>query len=192
MTQAINLKNRSVAVLFAREDSVYKSIPAADVYDKSRDATGFAGGKPVVAHPPCRAWGRLRRFARPEPGEINLAPWAVKQVRENGGVLEHPAGSMLWGYCGLPKPGVMDEFGGWTFPVFQHWFGHRAEKSTLFYIVGCSPRMLPKIPMTLSEPTHVIQSRKKTGARPHVTKPEREHTPLSLAIWLIGVASLCK
>lgn len=49
----------NVAVLFARSDSVYKSIPGCDVWDINRDARNWKGGAPIVAHPPCRAWGGI-------------------------------------------------------------------------------------------------------------------------------------
>ena len=58
----------SVAVLFARSDSVYKTLPGCDVWDKERDARCFAGNEKIVAHPPCRGWGKLRKLAKPEPG----------------------------------------------------------------------------------------------------------------------------
>jgi hypothetical protein len=79
-----------VAVLFAREDSIYKTMPNVDVWDAARNALNWQGGCPVIAHPPCRAWGRLRHFAKPVDGEKDLARWAVAQVRKWGGVLEHP------------------------------------------------------------------------------------------------------
>jgi hypothetical protein len=49
----------TVAVLFARSDSHYKALPGVDVWDSERDARKWLGGSPVVAHPPCRAWGAL-------------------------------------------------------------------------------------------------------------------------------------
>lgn len=70
-----------VTVLFARTDSNYKKLPGVDVWDKERNALNWPGGTPVIAHPPCRAWGRLRQFAKPEEGEKEYALWAVKQVR---------------------------------------------------------------------------------------------------------------
>lgn len=76
---------QTVAVLFARSDSNYKTMPGCDVYDIDRDARTFAGGLPVIGHPPCRAWGRLRQFAKVRPDEKALAPWAVEQVRAWGG-----------------------------------------------------------------------------------------------------------
>jgi hypothetical protein len=179
---------RKVAILFARSDSVYKTLLGCDVWDIERDARRWPGAAPVVAHPPCRAWGRLRTFAKPRPDEKELAPWAVEQVRQWGGVLEHPAASTLWAACDLPAPGRFDTVGGWTLPIHQHWFGHRAEKATLLYIVGIAPRDVPEMPMRIDEPTHVVQSRKRTDYRPHISKAEREHTPLALAQWLVELA----
>ena len=78
----------TVAVLFARADSVYKTLPGVDVWDEARDARQWPGSGPAVAHPPCRAWGRLRAFANPAPHEKDMARFAVAKVREFGGVLE--------------------------------------------------------------------------------------------------------
>jgi hypothetical protein len=123
---------RPVAVLFARSDSIYRTLPGCDVWDAERDALRWPGGAPVVAHPPCRAWGSLRHFAKPEPGERELAVWAVDRVREWGGVLEHPQASRLWPELGLPCPRKRerDSWGGWTLPIWQSWWGHRADKAT--------------------------------------------------------------
>lgn len=145
-----------VAVLFARGDSHYKTIAGCDVWDIERDARKWPGGAPVVAHPPCRAWGQFSFFAKPREDEKELAPWAIEQIRKNGGVLEHPSGSKLWPALGLPENGQRDQYGGWTLPIHQHWWGHRAEKKTKLYIVGCEPRDIPEIPLRLDQPTHVI------------------------------------
>lgn len=185
----------SVAVLFARADSIYKAIPGCDVYDIDRDARNFAGGVPVVAHPPCRAWGRLRQFAKPRPDEKQLALWAVDQVRAFGGVLEHPVSSRLWREKPLPEPGEIDAWGGWTLVVSQFWWGHKADKLTRLYICGISPDQLPPIPYRMGEASHVIASskaRQKQRYRPEVTKREREATPHALAVWLVDVAQTCR
>ena len=191
---------REIAVLFARADSGYKTLPGCDVWDISRDARTWPGGCPVVAHPPCRAWGKLSYFAKPRPDEKDLAIFAVAQVREFGGVLEHPKDSKLWPACRLPRPLQVDAWGGWTLPISQHWWGHRAEKMTWLYIVGVGPRAMPVIPLHLGHATHVITqsrvrrkdgtrlSRGMPGWRPEVTRPEREHTPRALAEWLVEVA----
>lgn len=192
-----------VAVLFARKDSNYKDMPQCDVYDIDRDARNFAGGAPIVAHPPCRAWGRLRTFAKPRADEKDLAIFAVQSIRAFGGVLEHPKGSTLWPTAGLPAPGQRDEFGGWTLPIFQSWWGHRAEKATLLYIVGCEPRDMPPMPIVLGDATHVVSGSGRRadggrikkgdrGWRPEIKKAEREHTPPALAEWLVEVAKRCK
>jgi hypothetical protein len=180
---------KQVAALFVRADSVYKTMPGVDAWDIERDARLWPGGCPVVAHPPCRAWGRLRAFAKPRKGERQLAVRAVRAVRANGGVLEHPEGSLLWPKCRLPAPGQRDAHGGWTLGIHQHDFGHRAEKATLLYIVGVEPDHLPPMPpLRLDEPTHVVQSRKRVGYRPHISKAEREETPTPLARWLVELA----
>ena len=180
-----------VSVLFAREDSHYKALEL-NVWDEARDARQWLGGGPVVAHPPCRAWGRLRTFARPAPHEKDLARWAVAQVRRWGGVLEHPAGSTLWADQSLPRPGQLDEHGGWTLPVSQKWWGHRAEKATWLYVCGATWRDMPPLPLTLGEATHVVQTNKRGPARPHISKAEREMTPPDFCAWLVELAGRCK
>lgn len=185
---------KSVAVLFARADSIYKTMPQCDVYDIERDARTYRGGLPIIAHPPCRAWGGLRHFAKPQFGERKLAIWSVLHIRRNGGVLEHPISSKLWSTMRLPKPGQRDAFGGFTLPIHQHWFGHRAQKKTLLYIVGCEPADIPDLPLSLSYPTHVVGDvgRATLGTdRPEVSKAEREATPPALAEWLVELAQRC-
>ncbi|TAJ76111.1 MAG: hypothetical protein EPO42_13305 [Gallionellaceae bacterium] len=182
------------SVLFARQDSIYKSLDA-DVWDIERDARNYTDVRPVVAHPPCRAWGRLRQFAKPRPDEKELALFAVAVVRRVGGVLEHPAYSTLWAAAGLPLPGCKpDIFGGWTLPIVQFWFGHRAMKATWLYIVGVSPTGVPRIPLVLGDSPAVIAQnyKRKSPRRPEVTDREREATPPALALWLLEVAHLAK
>jgi hypothetical protein len=191
--KAMNDQEIICSVLFARRDSVYKMLPSCDVWDIDRDARKWPGGTPVICHPPCRAWARLRYFARPSPDEKELALFAVDQVRSFGGALEHPVGSTLWPEACLPVPGAgKDRHNGYTLPVNQNWFGHRAQKATLLYIVGCAPGELPPIPYNMEEPSHVVQTRKRDGSRPHITKSEREHTPILFAKWLVSVAQLCE
>lgn len=186
---------KTVAVLFARADSVYKTMPGCDVWDIERDARRWPGGAPVVAHPPCRAWSTMRRFAKPRKGERFLATWALRQVRLHGGVLEHPAGSRLWSRAKLPRPGAAsDRYGGWTIGIHQNDFGHRAQKKTILYIVGVDPANLPEMPqLQLSHPSHVVANvpglrSHMRGYRPECSKAEREHTPTRLAAWLVEIA----
>lgn len=193
----------TVAVLFARSDSIYKGLPGCDVYDVERNALSYQGPYPVVAHPPCRTWGTLSHLFEHPPGERSLAPWAVEQVRRFGGVLEHPAKSRLWPELGLPEIGRRDAFGGWTLAIHQSDFGHRAQKKTRLYIVGCDPLDVPPLPIFLGKPTHVISQNRTLpggrrlrkgmpGWRPDCTEAEQEHTPPKLADWLVEVARRCK
>ncbi len=188
---------KTVAALFVRADSVYKTLPGVDAWDMERDARKWPGGCPVIAHPPCRAWGRLAHMAKPRADEKELARFAVRMVRKWGGALEHPMTSHLWPDQGLPGSGKKDEFGGWTLPINQHWWGHRAEKATRLYVVGCAPTDIPPMPFRIDKPTHVIASssarqvRTHPQVRPEVTKAEREHTPPELAAWLVDLARRC-
>lgn len=181
-----------VAVLFARRDSIYKTLPGCDVWDEDRDARRWPGGAPVVAHPPCRGWGRMRQFSLAKPEELQLAIDAVAHVRRFGGVVEHPAESSLWRHLNLPRPGEFpDEHGGWTLAVEQFHFGHRAEKATWFYIVGCAPEDVPEIPRREGRPTHCVRPTKSYPRLPSITKREREATPAPLAEWLAELARRC-
>lgn len=186
----LNLVRGVVSILCAREDSVYKRLPGCDVWDIQRNAWNFKGGGPVVAHPPCRIWGRLSYFCTGSEAElcaeILLGIRCVYHVRDNGGVLEHPAGSALWREMQLPAPGENpDRYGGWTLAAPQEWWGHTCEKKSWFYICGVCPRSIPAVPLRLDYPAKVIQSATKAN---HCSRAEREHTPLHLAKWLVELA----
>jgi len=178
---------KKIAVLFAEPNSIYKTLPGCDVYDKERDALSFKGFMSIVAHPPCRAWCRLRQFARPEEGEKELALWAADMVRKWGGVLEHPAGSSLWAKARLPRAGKGDdEYGGFTLSVDQYWFGHKAQKRTLLYVCGVKRTDVPDICFKMGRPTHGVCS-SKTGLL-ELSKKARMVTPVLFAEWLCGLA----
>lgn len=196
---------RTVAVLFARSDSIYKTMEGCDVWDEARDATAWLGGSPIVAHPPCGPWGRLYKFCK-KPEQKALAIWAVKQVRKWGGVLEHHSTSRLFSASALDgeepirRDGSMDSFGGFTMTVPQWWWGHRAEKMTTLYIVGCAVTDLPEVPIKLGEASAVVRYSKNTWRdrhtrpiiKPEITKREREQTPPRFAAWLVETARLCQ
>lgn len=182
----------TVAVLFARADSIYKTMPGCDVWDIERDARLWPGGASVVAHPDCGPWGKLRQFCKLSQERKDLGPWAVAAVQKWGGVLEHPAESLLWAHCGLPTPGrAPDAFSGWTAEVRQCDWGHKAEKLTWLYIVGCHPDDLPPLPAR-GEATGVIKPQRGVPRTLKiVTKAEREQTPPPLAEWLVELARRC-
>lgn len=132
-------------------------------------------------------------------------PGLWSKCGDGAACLSTPALRALWPTEGLPPPGQSDAFGGWTLGISQHWWGHRAEKLTLLYIVGVKPQDIPPMPMKLGEATHVIAMAKSAGRgvdgqrlrkgmpgwRPEVSKAEREHTPPALAAWLVELARRC-
>lgn len=169
-----------VAVLYAKPETVYRFIAGVEVWDEARDARNYTGSQPVIAHPPCRAWGRYHHRAKPAEHEKALAFHAVGQVRKNGGVLEHPACSKLWREAALPRPTEPpDEFGGYTIAVNQVDWGHRAVKPTWLYIVGVAPGDVPWRPPA-REPITTIE---------RMWRGEREATPPAFAMWLVHLAS---
>lgn len=168
-----------VAVLYAKKGSVYHSIPGVDVWDEARDARLYPGGLPVIAHPPCRAWGRFAQWAKPALHERDLAFHALASVRD-GGVLEHPRASKFWKAGHMPRPGEPpDKFGGYTIEVNQVDWGHRAIKPTWLYIVGVPPDRLPEMP----PPGVAVTSVER------MWRGEREATPLRFASWLVQLAN---
>ena len=186
---------RRVAVLCVRADSVYKGM-GLDCYDAARDARTYQGPHPIIAHPPCRGWGRLRGLAHATDEEKAIGPWCADQVRAWGGVLEHPAHSTLWSAADLPQPGSTDQFGGFTLDVEQFWWGHRAQKRTWLYVCGCARKDVPSMPIRLGKAPRVITNRHglragQPGYRSEVTRRERDATPPDLAMWLVSLASHC-
>jgi hypothetical protein len=175
---------KPVAVLCARARSVYHTLPGCDVFTAERDAFTFAGGSPVVAHPPSRLFGKLKHFAKSadEETERFLAVFCADQVRRCGGVLEHPAQSVLWEMAGLPQPGQPTRE-GFTLALPQWWFGHLGEKLTWLFFAGIARGDLPEIPFRLDS-----QERRPVE---NLSIRQREATPVALAEWLVETARRC-
>lgn len=142
----------TVAALYVETGGAYFGLPGVDPWDEARDARGYAGPHPVVAHPPCQRWGKLwagqplhikrtgERKVKGDDGGCFAA--ALDAVRRFGGVLEHPWGSHAWPHFGLNRPPrsggwiAADFHGGWTCCVEQGRYGHYARKPTLLYACG--------------------------------------------------------
>ena len=138
-----------IAALYVETNGVYFGLVDVDPWDEARDARCYAGPNPVVAHPPCQRWGRMKGGGPSLPGgrvphhDEGCFAAAMTAVRNFGGVLEHPKDSSAWDYFGLMKPPATggwvkaDAFGGWTCCVDQGHYGHFANKRTWLYAVGC-------------------------------------------------------
>ena len=148
-----------IAALYVETDGCYYGLEGVDPWGArglgggrveldGRDARDYAGPHPVVAHPPCKRYGR---FADGGPAsKVRLIPGAdggtfkaaIGAVRRFGGVLEHPAHSKAWPWFGIAKPPagggwvVADLFGGYTCCVEQGHYGHFARKQTWLYALG--------------------------------------------------------
>jgi len=186
-----------VAVLYVDPRGPYPKL-VTHWYDEARDARTYAGPWPVVAHPPCGPWGRLKHLCTRQPRD--LAPIAVEQVRRFGGVLEHPAWSGLFAAMRMPmgqlsRVSFPDAWGGRTIEVNQCDWGHVARKPTWLYLVGLD--VVGSLPPR-REPTHWVSGGRSTrrtgygGRRPeHIlacSAQQRRRTPVAFAEWLIALA----
>lgn len=155
-----------------------------------RDARLYDGPHPVVAHPPCGHWGRFRWRCKQPQAWAEAGPVAFRQVRQFGGVLEHPAASALWPVVAAPSPGAFDQWGGYTLQVNQTRWGHPCMKPTWIYICGVARGDLPPLPPD-RPPSHcVVRLKTNPIALPELPKRLRHLTPLGLAEWLVQVARL--
>src|SRR5208282_2605434 len=91
-SKSADLGQRTVAALYVDPLGPYPLLFDVDWYDEKRDARGYDGPHPVVAHPPCGPWGQLHHRCKRDQDK-EFGPLAVAAVRRHGGVLEHPAGS---------------------------------------------------------------------------------------------------
>lgn len=188
----LEAKSTRVVALYIDPRGPYPEL-VADCYDADRDARTYAGELPVVAHPPCGPWSSLRGLSQETTRD--LAPAAVAVVRRLGGVLEHPAGSLLWAHCGMPRPGALpDAWGGITYQVEQCDWGHVARKRSWIYVVGVRHTEMPPAPAH-RDPTHWCSGVHTAGARgkppPGIkiaSAQQRRRTPVDFARWLVSIA----
>jgi hypothetical protein len=178
---------RNIAALYVMRKSVYFGFEGVDCYDEKRDARTWPGGCPVVAHPPCRLWSRMRGLSTAPSSEKELARHAVDCVRKHGGVLEHPCDSLLWKDKGLPLPGK----GGlleYTMAAPQFWFGAPYMKWTWFFICGVPWGDLPDIPFRLGYPECTVSSSRRKSRIAACPTSKRARTCPLLGAWLVEVA----
>jgi len=186
----------------------YFGISDVDPWDISRDARNYSGPHSVVAHPPCERWGRYwfggpsckTRKKKGDDGGCFEA--ALSAVRKYGGVLEHPAASSAWAAYRIATPyraggwTFADGHGGWTCCVDQGHYGHKAQKATWLYAVGCDS--LPELiwgkstnKIRLDEGFHSAEERRRatrTGVCQRLSARQRKETPIEFRDILLGIA----
>jgi hypothetical protein len=124
------------------------------------------------------------------PWEQHYAHWCVAIIHRNGGILEHPAGSRVFGKL-VPDVGEFpDEHGGYTILIDQFDFGHVAHKNTKLYICGVSMDDLPPLPPKRLEHTdRSICGNVKGTTR--CTQYQREYSPEALIDWFEKALDRC-
>lgn len=198
-----------IAALFVAPDGTYAGLPSIDLWEETRDARRYAGPWPVVAHPPCKRWGRMAAGGTAAPGSAipgddkGCFAAALGAVRKWGGVLEHPADSLAWKVFHLNRPPrsggwvVADWEGGWTCYVEQGHYGHMGRKPTFLYaahvdlpslIWGRSPQRLD--PAAVAR--HGYEKARRMGIMASIGGSRktqiREATPPAFRDMLISIA----
>lgn len=166
--------------LFIDKNSLYKNHNF-DCYDEDRDALTFINSenKPIICHPPCRLFSKMRSFSKASFNERILAFYAIGAVRKYGGIVEHPEGSNLFKLTKCDLNGNIDNYGGFLRKYFMSDFGFPARKPTLLYFVGISPKEVPSQPLNFNRIEFTISSSKsikKTGKK-EINKKIRAQSP---------------
>lgn len=180
---------KKIPVLFAQEKSLYKNYSTFDVYDLKRNAFTYYSRLPVIAHPPCRLFSRLRGLSTAPISEKKCAYFSLAQVRMFGGILEHPRSSTLWHNGNFNLNGEIDKYGGFLRSVNLSWFGYPAEKKTMLYFVGISPGHLPPFPISLSAPLFTVGSCKNQKLS-EIKRKSRSETPDQMIEYFIQVMKI--
>lgn len=175
----------TVAVLCCSARSIYRHLPNVVAYGKAENATSFSGGCPVVAHPPCRSWSAYcSHQSKGSSEEKQLGLFCAEKLRQNGGVLEHPAHSRLFEAANLPRPGLkQSEL--WTAEVWQCWWGYPMRKRTWLCFCGISPSDV-HFPFNL----HPIGGDRRREQL--MSKNQRSATTMQFATWLVDSARKAK
>jgi hypothetical protein len=147
-----------IAALYVETGGCYSGLPGVEAWGGSdgpdgstvvhRDAREYDGPWPVVAHPPCKRWGRFWHGSTRKPHQYELGDdggcfmASLIAAHTWGGVIEHPADSHAFAAFGLPIPirgggwTEPDQYGGRSCYVEQGHYGHMARKGTWLYAIG--------------------------------------------------------
>ena len=137
---------KKIASLFVETNGIYFSDAMIDPWDIERDAFKYKGPHPVIAHPPCKRWGRYwsggpsAKIKRIKGADDNSFAHSLWCARTFGGVIEHPEASHAYEWFGIKRPvlggWIKADNWGYTTCVAQGNYGHRARKLTWLYVVN--------------------------------------------------------
>lgn len=113
----------AVAALWVAEGTEYLSIAGCDCWGILRDAKLYRGPYPIIAHPPCGPWAKLRNVCYRQSKLDGIV--AMHLVHTWGGVVEQPEGSRLFSEYGQP--------GHTLVKIMQCMYGHFEQKPTVLY-----------------------------------------------------------
>ena len=178
-----------IPVLFTQEKSNYNNFKIFDCYDLKRNALSYSDRIPIIAHPPCRMFSKLRGLSTAPLSEKKLAFFALSKVRQFGGILEHPRSSTLWIDGNFNLDGSVDSYGGFLRSVDLSWFGFPARKKTMLYFCGIAPGQLPPFPLSLNAITHVVSSSYKSEKK-EIPRNMRSSTPFPMIKFFIEVMNI--
>lgn len=184
-----------IAALYIDPRGPYPKMADVDCWDEARDARKYAGPWPVVAHPPCGPWSRLKHLSKYQ--DPMCAPRAFEQVREFGGVLEHPQYSGAFKHCRAPLPGELpDAWGGRSYEVNQVAWGHVCVKPTWLYVVGVAAAAVVSTIRFGGVATHRMTNGPRgisaNGEALRASAEQRRRTPPAFAEWLVSLARSVK
>ena len=122
-----------LAVLFCHKDTEYAGLPGVHLWYRERNALLYPGPFPIIAHPPCAAFGRFKKRST-QPALPSIL--CVHLAELYGGVIEQPATSCLFRLCAPP---------GFIETIRQSAFGYPTEKLThLFWVSRPAPPLAPQ------------------------------------------------
>lgn len=203
-----------VSALFIETNGIYYNDPRIDPWDIERNALLYKGKNKVIAHPPCKRWGRywsggpmLAKTPRAlkKGDDDNCFAHSLWAVRTFGGVIEHPEASHAYSWFGLNKPPQSggwikaDEHGGFTCCVAQGNYGHRAQKFTWLYAVNtmrpelkwgkCATKIKLELGPHSKEHAKKLRSMPDYKSQERITVKERLETPKEFKELLIELVT---
>ena len=198
-----------IAALFVRHNGPYYGLSGIEPWGlPEKDARDYNGPWPIIAHPPCKRWGRYWSGGPSSKIRYKLGDddgcfkSALLSARKYGGIIEHPEASRAWKWFNIKKPPrnggwIKGDAWGWTCCVEQGHYGHLARKATwLYFVTSTKPSDLiwgkSSAKIRADEGFHSTAERKLArtkGIKPRkrLTGLQRIDTPFSFRDLLISL-----